>query len=525
MSDVFDGIPRGVPRREGRPLGLEDQAMPAASFLDPAAIEASRTLQWTPDKVFLGVSSGIVERRKTEDGRAQRHILGGIPIGTGDDRHLVTIAGSRAGKGRSVIVPTLLTYEGSCLATDPKGELATITARAREEKLGHRVIVLDPFEVARGYAADRRGAFNPMAMLRYDADAEHHPDKTSPSLIEDAGLIADALVVPSGGDAHWDESARNFIEGVILHVATHKAYAGSRHLMSVRNLIAGRGYFEHPDTGERVEGMDALLAEMEFNRALSGLIRDAAYDFSEKPERERGSVLSTARRHIRFLSYGRIGETVSGHDFELADLKRGQLTVYLCLPATRMGTCNRWLRMFVNLALAALEREPGQPRHPVLLCLDEFAVLGHMKSVEDAAGQIAGFGVRLWPIVQDLGQLKSLYKDRWESFLGNAGVLQFFGNNDLMTLEWVSKRLGTTSLIVRNQGEVGDREATETGKRGASWSVQTQSLMTVEEIAQIFGRDDPLQRQLILWAGLPPIILQRVKYDSHSLFAGLFDER
>ncbi len=107
-----------------------------------------------------------------------------------------------------------------------------------------------------------------------------------------------------------------------------KAYAGSRHLMTVRNLIAGRGYFEHPDTDERVEGMDALLAEMEFNRALGGLIRDAAYDFSEKPERERGSVLSTARRHIRFLSYGKIGEAVSGHDFELADLKRGKLTVY-----------------------------------------------------------------------------------------------------------------------------------------------------------------------------------------------------
>ena len=83
---------------------------------------------------------------------------------------------------------------------------------------------------------------------------------------------------------------------------------------------------------------------------------------------------------------------------------------------------------------------------PVLFVLDEFASLGHMRQIEDAAGQIAGYGVKLWPILQDLGQLKSLYKDRWETFMGNAGVLQFFGNNDLTTLEWISKRLGTTTI-------------------------------------------------------------------------------
>ena len=61
-----------------------------------------------------------------------------------------------------------------------------------------------------------------------------------------------------------------------------------------------------------------------------------------------------------------------------------------------------------------------------------------MRQIEDAAGQIASYGVKLWPILQDLGQLKALYKERWETFMGNAGVLQFFGNNDLTTLEWIS---------------------------------------------------------------------------------------
>jgi len=165
-----------------------------------------------------------------------------------------------------------------------------------------------------------------------------------------------------------------------------------------------------------------------------------------------------------------------------------------------------------------------KPEPPVLMCLDEFAVLGHMKTIEDAAGQIAGFGVKLWPVIQDLGQLNTLYKDRWQTFMANAGTLQFFANNDAFTLEWISKRLGVTSLIVGNKNEVGDREQTDTGKLGRSWSVQSRELMTLEEIGRFFGRDDPLARQLVMIAGYDPMILQRIKYDSHEMFAGLFDD-
>ena len=189
----------------------------------------------------------------------------------------------------------------------------------------------------------------------------------------------------------------------------------------------------------------------------------------------------------------------------------------------RMGTCNRWFRLFVNLALAEMERIQKKPEPPVLFCLDEFPVLGAMQALENAAGQVAGFGVKLWTIVQDIGQLKALYKERWQTFLGNAGMVQLFGLNDLETLEWVSKRLGTTSLIVRNKSDVSDRDATSTGRLGASWSIQTQPLMTIDEIARLFGRFDAQQRQLVILAGFDPVVLQRVNYDSHELFEGRFD--
>lgn len=513
-SSIFSDIPRGVVEREGREAGLEEQTLPSAAFMTGAAIEKSDLLRHDGSKTLLGAINCTTENRHGEDGRPDFHALGGQKVGAGDDRHMITVAGSRGGKGRSVIVPTLLSYEGSFIGPDPKGELATITARARAQNLGQEVFVPDPFKIAKGYAATKRARFNFMAMLK----------PGSPTIIEDAGLIADGIVLPAEGgkDPHWDESARNIIEGLILHVATLEAYEEKRNLATVRDLLMFRK--DVIATKGKGKARNRLAAEMMENTALDGIIADAAEDFFAKPDDERGSVLSTARRHMKFLSYPAIRESVSGHDFDLVDLKRKKISVYLCLPALRMGTCNRWLRLFINLALAAFESEPIKPEPPVLMCLDEFAVLGHMKTIEDAAGQIAGFGVRLWPIIQDLGQLKTLYKDRWQTFMANAGTLQFFANNDTFTLEWISKRLGTTSLIVGNKGEVSDKDQTSSGRLGHSWSMQSRALMTLEEVGRFFGRDDPQQRQLVMVAGYDPMILHRIKYDSHETFQGQFDE-
>lgn len=506
--DLLDDVPRGAPRRAGQATRLEDHITPRAQFRDPETIRASNTLKRAGNKIHLGVVGGRVETRTLADGRVERHVMGGHGVGIGDDRHMVTVAGSRSGKGRSVIIPTLLDYEGSVLATDPKGELFNITAERRHTGLGQRVVGLDPFGVSGAHVARFRGGFNPMTIL--------HPD--SVTLVEDAGLIADAIVVPSGGDSHWDDSARSWLEALILHVATDDRYDGARTLVTVYELLM-RGA-----VAGQTSSYKALAAEMADNEAADGAVQEGAAEFFDKPDDERGSVLSTARRHAKFLSYRSIQSVVSAHDFDLEDLKRERMTLYLCLPAMRLGTCARWFRLFVNLALAAMERERVRPSPPVLLCLDEFAAMGHMKTVEDAAGQIAGYGVRLWPILQDLTQIKSLYRERWETFLGNAGVLQFFGNSDAFTLEWISKRLGKTSLVVTRKAEVTADSRDRTGTNGESWSVEVQDLMTAEEVSRYFARDDHLARQLVIRAGDDPMILQRINYDTHGFFKGKHHE-
>lgn len=499
---MLDDFPRGVP---GRPEGRD--TTPQAHWQDPDALAGDPRFCFDPmapgAQVLLGQAAETL-------------------IGIADDRHMITVAGSRAGKGVSAIVPNLLCYDGSVLAIDPKGELACITAHWRHNGLGQRVYVLDPFIRVQGPAADYRAAFNPLSILR-----DPLTGFVTGQAIEDAGLIADALVIASGGDSHWDDAARNFLEGLILHVATDAAHAAAVDLVTVRALLM-RGAVHADKTG-----MDGLADQMRDNaeslRAVHGeaavdisdAIAFAAADYFDKPENERGSVLSTARRQTKFLDFAAMKAVLRGHDFDLTDLKTHVegVTVYLCLPATRMSACARWFRLFVNLALEAMERIPAPPPVPVLMVLDEFAVLGRMQQVENAAGQIAGFGVKLWPILQDLTQLKALYGERWETFMGNAGVLQFFGNNDVTTLEFIERRLGKTTIRVRREHEV-NQEARNRGESGLSFGPEVHPLISAGEAGRLFARDDPGHRQLVLLAGRDaPLILERVRYYDHPAFA------
>jgi type IV secretion system protein VirD4 len=502
-SDFMRDVARGVTARP-----LTQQTPPQA--------------RWQPVESILR-SSRLIYDVRTPGDRIIIGALGDRLIGVSDNRHMMTVAGSRAGKSL-MLKANLAHYRGSVLAFDPKGELARLTAQ-RRAALGQRVHILDPFGLMPERLAPLRKSFNPLSLLRAD----------SRTLIEDAGLIADALVIAAGKDPHWDESARNFIEGVMLHVATDPSFDGQRSLIAVRTVIRDALLLDNPDDPDapyRHEvGMLRNAARLERDPAtadVANAIEGAARDFYEKPSNERASVLSTVRRHTKFLDYGAMRSVLAGHDFDLADLKRlpEGTTIYLCLPANRMGLCSRWLRVFVNLLLDAMERERAKPAAPVLVCLDEFPVLGHMRQLEDAAGQIASFGVKLWVFLQDWGQGKALYKERWETFAGNAGVMQFFGVNDLTTMDYVSRRLGKTIVMATRESEVGRTQRAD-GLSGQTESLELHDLLTPEEVGRQFARDDRLKRQLVILPGYHPLILQRVEYFDtaspvHYAFAGLF---
>src|SRR5262249_4451157 len=155
-----------------------------------------------------------------------------------------------------------------------------------------------------------------------------------------------------------------------------------------------------------------------------------------------------------------------------------------CLPAGRMATHAKWFRMVVTLAMLMCERIEIKPEPPLLILLEEFPALGHMRPVEVAAGQIAGFGVRIWTVLQDLTQLQRHYAQSWETFMGNSGATVFFGNADNTTLEYVSKKLGTIGFDVRRAS-------------GATPSARLAGAKVIEEQLQLTRLLEPYEVELM----------------------------
>jgi len=511
-SDLLDDLPRGKNRElVGTP--------PHAYFEVPANLAATASLRFEPNKnphakLFLGVAEGeVIEEPRQPDGRLPRHISGGIPIGLLDDRHHVLIAGSRAGKGRSVLLPNLflLPATSSILCIDPKGDLARISVPWRARKLHQPVGVLDPFDVSGPGTRPYRIALNPVEAL--------DPDN-SRTFVPNAKLQADSLIV-SGDfkDRHWDETSKQILGGLILHVRTCERYAEVRDLITVWHLAAELATPD-PDHPSRYWLEQEMLANGD---AAGGMVRNAARQFYDRSGGEFSSVLSNLRKHLDFLGIECMRECLTGPSVDLRDLKRKSLALYVTLPAMRMSELSGWLRMVVQLAIAAHEEEPQQFGPSTLMLLDEFHVLGKLACLETAAAQMAGLGLKIFTVLQDLGQLKSRYPQGWETFIGNAGCLQTFGLADQTTLEYVSQRLGETATLSRSTQLPGFDQATQQGLSGESWSLGTHRLLTAEEVGRYFARDDPKLRQLILRPGHRPAILQRAFYDKHELFRGRWD--
>ncbi len=431
--------------------------------------------------------------------------VGGVDkgFGTADSRHILTVASSRSGKG-VMIISNLLLYEGSVIAIDPKGELARETARARRE-MGQKVVILDPYKANGHYDS---GSYNPLDEL----------DPKSDDVKDEAGAIADALVEANEREPHWTDNARYLIRSLILFALTLSPK--ERNLIAVWQLAS----LAHPrvrtlalDKG--IARQKALFELMKACKEFDGSVEAAGERFSNLADRELASIMSTTLTQLQFLDGKKMPPVLQTSDFRLADLKTGKTTVYLSLPATRMGTHSRWLRVIINLALVAFEREATKPKIPVLMVLDEFNVLGKMETVEKAAGLVAGFGVKLWIILQDLGQLKHHYKGSWGTFVGNAGIAAFWANSDKETIDYISDRLGQTSLRVQQPS--GATPGARLGGASATRDeLRVQRLLSADEAARYLAVET--RRALVLGAGRRPVILKRPIYYKDEPFKGKF---
>ena len=320
------------------------------------------------------------------------------------DGHLMTVAPTGAGKGVGVIIPTLLTYPGSIIVTDIKGENYQVTARHRRE-MGHQVVALDPF----GLAAEETDRLNPFDLFDLPgADPE-----------ADAEMLAAQLAVGHEftSDRYWEDTGRGLVAGLIAHIAT--TYDGPK-----RNLSALRQLLYNDDLDYTLAvALDTLKENM------SPLARDEFVAYLAAPsDKTRPCIRTTSITFVKCLGCQAVARSLERSTFALADLLNNKpITVYLILPPEKLSSHRGLLRLWVTTLLTTVMRRKRLPRQRTLFMLDEASQLGALDLLPQAVSLLRGYGLQVWTFWQDLSQLTRLYPKEWESVVNNAAVLQVFG--------------------------------------------------------------------------------------------------
>jgi type IV secretion system protein VirD4 len=365
-----------------------------------------------------------------KDPRGRSHYLRDVSNG-----HTLICGPTRSGKGISCILPTLLSWRGSAIVHDEKGELWEQTAAWRSAHIGP-VTKWEP-----GATADT-ASWNPLSEVRL----------LTPHEVADAQNIALMLIDVRGHGLdrmdHWQKAAVPILAGCVLH-ELYLATAAGR----VASLADISAWFSDPGTNA-----DDLWQEMRDNRHLSGnnphpVISAAGRSQMDRSDRERSGVTSTLLTHLTLFFDHIVAANTSDSDFNLGELADGPRphTIYVTTPPNDTVRLRPLVRLFLTMALRALMSPKlsyvgGQPTSPhrynTLMLLDEFPSFGKLEEVETDLARAAGWGVKFLLSIQDVTQLNGIY-GVGHSIIANTHTRAFFPTNDLVTAEALSKSTGT----------------------------------------------------------------------------------
>ena len=418
-----------------------------------------------------------------------------------DQGHSCVFGSSRSGKGVSSLIPALLSYGGSMVVIDPKGENAWATAE-RRRRMGHRVVILDPWgEVNKRYGSkvgvkEQTSRFNPLSAI----------DPQSEDFSDDLAAVADALIISATGDGvHFTDSAKQLIAG--LTAAQIEANPGKAHLGQVRDALT--------QDDEWLADLVKGIRETNPNSLAARKLRRFAKAADSK---EIGSIRSTAETQTSLLDSNRLVEAMRTDDppFNLEDLARTRCTLYLVLPLDRLESHGRWLRLILTMAIRAIARQETPPKAPVMFLLDEMGTIGALRMVEQAFGLMAGIGIRIVAYLQDLPQLQRDYPNSWETFISNSSVIQAFKVKDLTTSNYLSELLGNRTVHQLSAETVKIR-ASKQGHRAMSDQVFSRPLMLPQEIRGKAAGD-----VLTILEGKPFLLPRLIYHAASSPWRGLY---
>ena len=441
--------------------------------------------------------------------------------------HVLCFAPTRSGKGVSLVLPTLLSWQESALILDIKGENFAKSAGWRAAQ-GQRVVRFDPSDL------NGSAKYNPLQEVRIGTDYE----------IADCQNIAIMIIDPDGTGLKdfWQQEGYAWLTTAILHVLYRiKINEQGRvaTLSDVRKFMSIGDDSEEALTEVLRKGFNAkeddsferLLIDMEtFDHGrdvVNDEVRQGAARMRKRAGNERSGVHSTGTSQLTLYADPIVSRNISSSDFRIADLMNAEqpMSLYIVIPPSEIARLRPLVRILLNQFLTRLTgqmtfkngQEIKQYKHRLLLMLDEFTSVGKLEIFEKAIAFMGGYGLKSFIIVQDLTQLQKAY-GREQSIVSNCHVRIAFAPNTLETARLLSDMTGKTTIV--------QKRTSASWTHGKSGSSHTESisevsrpLMTPDECMSLPGltkkADGSIARagdMLTFLAGHPPIYGRQYLY-------------
>jgi type IV secretion system protein VirD4 len=408
---------------------------------------------------------------------------GGRYLVFGGTEHVLLEAPTRAGKGVGVVIPNLLSWADSVVVLDVKRENWDITAGFRARH-GQAVYLFDPLD-----PEGRTARYNPLSFIDRldDVDVVNELQKIG-------GMLFPA---PEKADPFWAEAARAAFVGVGALVAANPALPFTIGEI-YRRLTAGDPKVELPKVVEEAQKR---------GQRLSQACVSALSDFTSASDNTFSGIKQTITSKLSLWLNPYVDAATSETDFDLRQVRRERISIYLGVSPDNIDRIapvyNLFLQQLIDLNTRELPASGGQVS--VLLLLDEFARLGEAPVIASAFSYVAGYGLRLLPVIQSRSQPRGIYgADVTDEIIANCGLEVVFTPKELRVANELSERLGFFTMNVKSKsrtihGMLANRSISESDQRRA--------LMMPQELMQM-----PKGDLLLLRGGIPPVRARKIEY-------------
>lgn len=402
----------------------------------------------------------------------------------GGPEHVIVYAPTRAGKGVSAVIPNLFNWADSLVVLDIKKENWEATAGFRAAH-GQRVVMFDPLD-----PSGKTARYNPLGYIDRASDID---------CLDELQKIATMLFpTPKDGDPFWAEAARSGFIGVGALVAQ------SPHLPFTIGEI-----YRQLTQGDPKGRLTAVLARRDLEGPpVSVGCRSALGDFLSASDNTFASIKQTITSRMSLWVNPRVDAATSASDFDLRELRSRRTTIYLGTTPDNMDRVAPLYNLFFQQLVDLNTRElPGKGKHPLkcLVLLDEFARLGHSTVIAKGFSYVAGYGLRLMPVIQSPSQLRAEYgPDVADEIMTNCGVEIVFTPKELKVAQELSDRLGYLDFKAKSKSKP---TMLASGKRTTTVSDQKRALMLPQELMQM-----DRSKLIVLRGGIPAIQADKIFY-------------